>query len=201
MLSKRSPSHIHHEFCACDDIKFSQAEVATPRELASSATVRSRSPRSRSCVRPQPTTRIQDLDHSTMGGGTPPNSLSDSILSTISVSLITVHSPRRHAPDEHATQTEDMVEITRQATEDLAVSHHEDPDGSKYRLLYTKSKVYVNPTAYARDNIPGFVAIVKRVRHRPQSGKPTCVLTIHSACTGCSEPHLSNRVDTRESVG
>ena len=37
--------------------------------------------------------------------------------------------------------------------------HEED----KYRLLYSKSKVYVNPTAYARDNIPGFVALVKRV--------------------------------------
>ena len=36
-------------------------------------------------------------------------------------------------------------------------------DDDKYRLLYSKSKVYVNPTAYARDNIPGFVALVKRV--------------------------------------
>ena len=46
---------------------------------------------------------------------------------------------------------------------------HGDPlsfDGqedNKYRLVYSKSKVYVNPTAYARDNIPGFVALVKRV--------------------------------------
>lgn len=37
-------------------------------------------------------------------------------------------------------------------------------DGAKCRLIYAKSKVYVNPTAYARDNIPGFAAIVKRVR-------------------------------------
>ena len=36
-------------------------------------------------------------------------------------------------------------------------------DDDKYRLVYSKSKVYVNPTAYARDNIPGFVALVKRV--------------------------------------
>ncbi|KAH8107121.1 RabGAP/TBC [Cristinia sonorae] len=35
-------------------------------------------------------------------------------------------------------------------------------DEGKYRLIYSKSKVYVNPTAYARDNIPGFVALVKR---------------------------------------
>lgn len=34
----------------------------------------------------------------------------------------------------------------------------------RYRLVYSKSKVYINPTAYARDNIPGFVALVKRVR-------------------------------------
>ncbi|KAH7924590.1 GTPase-activating protein gyp7 [Leucogyrophana mollusca] len=37
----------------------------------------------------------------------------------------------------------------------------------KCRLLYSKSKVYVNPTAYARDNIPGFVALVKREAINP----------------------------------
>ncbi|KAI0093868.1 GTPase-activating protein gyp7 [Irpex rosettiformis] len=42
-----------------------------------------------------------------------------------------------------------------------------DEDGSRYRLLYSKSKVYVNPTAYARDNIPGFVALVKREAVNP----------------------------------
>lgn len=42
-------------------------------------------------------------------------------------------------------------------------------DDAKYRLIYAKSKVYVNPTAYARDNIPGFAAIVRKVRPRPQS--------------------------------
>jgi hypothetical protein len=41
-----------------------------------------------------------------------------------------------------------------------SIDRHEE---NKYRLLYSKSKVYVNPTAYARDNIPGFVALVKRV--------------------------------------
>ena len=55
-----------------------------------------------------------------------------------------------------------MVEIKRT---DLAGPseklNHSDDD--KYRLLYSKSKIYVNPTAYARDNIPGFVALVKRV--------------------------------------
>ena len=56
-----------------------------------------------------------------------------------------------------------MVEI-KNAPGDLAHSLSvEDHEGSQYRLLYSKSKVYVNPTVYARDNIPGFVALVKRV--------------------------------------
>lgn len=54
-----------------------------------------------------------------------------------------------------------MVEIKRETTDEQST---QEQDGAKYRLIYTKSKVYVNPTAYARDNIPGFVAIVKRVR-------------------------------------
>ena len=57
-----------------------------------------------------------------------------------------------------------MVEIRRSDLPDSS-----EPKGKtaeeddKYRLVYSKSKVYVNPTAYARDNIPGFVALVKRV--------------------------------------
>lgn len=59
-----------------------------------------------------------------------------------------------------------MVEIKHSDLERSPLSpidgiNHED---DKYRLVYSKSKVYVNPTAYARDNIPGFVALVKRVR-------------------------------------
>jgi len=34
---------------------------------------------------------------------------------------------------------------------------------SKYRLLYSKSKVYIYPTTYARDNILGFMALIKCV--------------------------------------
>jgi hypothetical protein len=62
-----------------------------------------------------------------------------------------------------------MVEIKRMSDKDddsLPASADEE---SKYRLLYSKSKVYVNPTAYARDNIPGFVALVKRVRPPPSA--------------------------------
>jgi hypothetical protein len=54
-----------------------------------------------------------------------------------------------------------MVEIIQTATDTPPTQGEDD---AKYRLVYTKSKVYVNPTAYARDNIAGFVAIVKRVR-------------------------------------
>jgi len=54
-----------------------------------------------------------------------------------------------------------MVEITHTSKDTPPPQGEGD---AKYRLIYAKSKVYVNPTAYARDNIPGFAAIVKRVR-------------------------------------
>ena len=54
-----------------------------------------------------------------------------------------------------------MVEIKRVDPSKPTTLSEED---QKYRLLYSKSRVYVNPTAYARDNIPGFLALVKRVR-------------------------------------
>ena len=62
-----------------------------------------------------------------------------------------------------------MVEIKHSApsaSEILKASGSSEgsSEDSKYRLIYSKSKVYVNPTAYARDNIPGFVALVKKVR-------------------------------------
>jgi len=57
--------------------------------------------------------------------------------------------------------SDSMVEITQTTTDTPPPQGEAD---AKYRLIYAKSKVYVNPTAYARDNIPGFAAIVKRVR-------------------------------------
>jgi hypothetical protein len=56
-----------------------------------------------------------------------------------------------------------MVEIkhSEAAGAPAEPGHHDEED--RHRLLYSKSKVYVQPTAYARDNIPGFVALVKRV--------------------------------------
>ncbi|KAJ3772349.1 rab-GTPase-TBC domain-containing protein [Lentinula raphanica] len=55
-----------------------------------------------------------------------------------------------------------MVEIKRPELAQPSTALKADEEDSKYRLLYTKSKVYVNPTAYARDNIPGFISLVKR---------------------------------------
>ena len=57
-----------------------------------------------------------------------------------------------------------MVEIRRlDLPESGERSNKAAEDDDKYRLVYSKSKVYVNPTAYSKDNIPGFVALVKRV--------------------------------------
>ncbi|KAF5358185.1 hypothetical protein D9756_001622 [Leucocoprinus leucothites] len=66
--------------------------------------------------------------------------------------------------------TDSMVEITRadpsgSSLPPLGLGHSAEED--KYRLVYSKSKVYVNPTAYARDNIPGFVALVQREAQNP----------------------------------
>ncbi|KAH7914953.1 rab-GTPase-TBC domain-containing protein [Hygrophoropsis aurantiaca] len=60
-----------------------------------------------------------------------------------------------------------MVEIQRISSPVDAGSLPEDEEEDKCRLLYSKSKVYVNPTAYARDNIPGFVVLVKREAANP----------------------------------
>lgn len=58
-----------------------------------------------------------------------------------------------------------MVEIKRPSlVSSLSASMAED---THYRLIYSKSRVYVHPTAYARDNIPGFVALVKRDATNP----------------------------------
>ncbi|GLB35011.1 putative protein with domain in Tre-2, BUB2p, and Cdc16p [Lyophyllum shimeji] len=62
--------------------------------------------------------------------------------------------------------SDSMVEIKRPndpPQPSTSRSHADD----RYRLVYSKSKVYVNPTAYARDNIPGFVALVKREASNP----------------------------------
>ncbi|KZT26256.1 RabGAP/TBC [Neolentinus lepideus HHB14362 ss-1] len=80
-----------------------------------------------------------------------PQSPFDGSLSTISVS-----------------SSESMVEIKRESgSSSLGTTAPSSEQDSKYRLLYSKSKVYVNPTAYTRDNIPGFVVLVKREAINP----------------------------------
>ena len=56
-----------------------------------------------------------------------------------------------------------MVEIKPRPGDPSHSLPSEDHEGGRFRLLYSKSKVYVNPTVYSRDNIPGFVALVRRV--------------------------------------
>ncbi|KAF8902082.1 rab-GTPase-TBC domain-containing protein [Gymnopilus junonius] len=60
-----------------------------------------------------------------------------------------------------------MVEIKRSDLPPISTKTSHPDEDDKYRLIYSKSKVYVNPTAYARDNIPGFVALVKREAINP----------------------------------
>ncbi|KAF9053612.1 GTPase-activating protein gyp7 [Hymenopellis radicata] len=61
-----------------------------------------------------------------------------------------------------------MVEIKRTDSAPASTSRTSQAlEEDRYRLIYSKSKVYVNPTAYARDNIPGFVALVKREAANP----------------------------------
>lgn len=60
-----------------------------------------------------------------------------------------------------------MVEIKSRPGDPSHSPSSEDHEGGRFRLLYSKSKVYVNPTVYARDNIPGFVALVRREAINP----------------------------------
>lgn len=96
-----------------------------------------------------------------IGGGTEPSTSYDSKLSTSSVGyrsqlLVSISYLRPF-------QSESMVQIKRTRTEK---AKKEEDFAASHRLLYSKSKVYINPTPYARDNIPGFVALVKKVRRK-----------------------------------
>ncbi|KAF2033475.1 RabGAP/TBC [Setomelanomma holmii] len=48
------------------------------------------------------------------------------------------------------------------------------------KLLYTKSKVYVHPSPSAKDNIPGFVALVQQKRPTTNDARPTSSSSAHS---------------------
>ena len=86
-----------------------------------------------------------------------------------------------------------MVEIKHEAGSSSGEQTPHTADESKYRLVYSKSKVYVNPTAYARDNIPGFVTLVKRVR----ASSTMFGYDLIERAGGC-EPDVSPRMDSRE---
>jgi hypothetical protein len=88
----------------------------------------------------------------------------DESLSTISVRFLS--SKLLTDPVTRLFQSDSMVEIKHSDVQHSPFTPVEDlsHEDEKYRLVYSKSKVYVNPTAYARDNIPGFVALVKKVR-------------------------------------
>lgn len=68
----------------------------------------------------------------------------------------------------HCTFQKPITMVTTSGNDDSTSSFIlGQSEEDKYRLLYSKSKVYVNPTAYSRDNIPGFVALVKREALNP----------------------------------
>ncbi|KAF8321558.1 hypothetical protein DL93DRAFT_2072269 [Clavulina sp. PMI_390] len=83
------------------------------------------------------------------------------------------------SPSDASSGFSDMVEIKQDSpammTSDGETHRDRDPhehfEDNKHRLLYSL-RSYIHPTAYSRDNIPGFVAIVKR-----ESISPTYLLS------------------------
>ncbi|KAG9087556.1 GTPase activating protein [Ceratobasidium sp. UAMH 11750] len=70
-------------------------------------------------------------------------------------------SPRSDDSDFAHISSDSMVSIKPGPTS-LADTPTERDEQARYMLIYSKSKVYVHPTAYSRDNIPGFISLVKR---------------------------------------
>jgi len=85
-----------------------------------------------------------------------------------------------------------MVQITRNDS-----SETDGPAPHRDQLLYSKSKVYVHPTAYARDNIPGFVALTKRVSRASAASPRVCRGADAMLHAGRFEPYLSPGMDPR----
>ena len=89
-----------------------------------------------------------------------------------------------------------MVEIRRLDLPESAEPRNKAAeDDDKYRLVYSKSKVYVNPTAYAKDNIPGFVALVKRV----SPWIMTVIVNLTDLHLGSVKSYIFARMDPRKS--
>jgi hypothetical protein len=59
-----------------------------------------------------------------------------------------------------------MVEIKHTSSS----QEQQSEEDRRHSLLYSKSKVYIHPTAYAQDNIAGFVAIIRKVSNASDNG-------------------------------
>ncbi|QRW00174.1 GTPase-activating protein GYP7 [Ceratobasidium sp. AG-Ba] len=70
-------------------------------------------------------------------------------------------SPRSDDDSDFAHISRSMVSIKPGSTPPVDTPTERE-EQARYRLIYSKSKVYVHPTAYARDNIAGFISLVKR---------------------------------------
>lgn len=84
-----------------------------------------------------------------------------------------------------------MVQIRRTRPEKCM---EREESTANHRLLYSKSKVYVNPTPYTRDNIPGFVALVKKVRRI----RGISIISTNPFDKGSDQPYLSVGLDPRK---
>jgi hypothetical protein len=127
-----------------------------------------------------------------MGAETEPSTSYDSNLSTSSVSCY-LQLSSLYVPI--PLQSESMVQIKRSRT---GRTPEEEDSTASYRLLYSKSKVYVNPTPYARDNIPGFVALVKKVCKSGIIYSSSAFMFVHP---GGIQPYLLLGLDSREFAG
>ncbi|KAL7413775.1 rab-GTPase-TBC domain-containing protein [Mrakia frigida] len=67
-------------------------------------------------------------------------------------------------PSYHPSSTESPNSPSSRSTESMVEILHPVDDGSSStsKLLYSKSKVYVQPTSFTKDNIEGFAAIVEQ---------------------------------------
>ncbi|CAE6520409.1 unnamed protein product [Rhizoctonia solani] len=72
-----------------------------------------------------------------------------------------------HSEDDDFTHISNSMVSIKQPPSPPVDTEAERDEQARYRLIYSKSKVYVHPTAYARDNIPGFISIVKRDAFNP----------------------------------
>lgn len=82
-----------------------------------------------------------------------------------------------------------------------ASSSSSSGDYHSYELLYSKSRVTLHPTPYSKDNIPGYLAILKRKKRRSTSASPpNGSVSISSTSKADSPPKRSTTQDNSESI-